>query len=131
MVPGVEVKLVSSPDGAETFVLAKSRDRAEKERAMLQRFVDRIEAGLKRIAAAAAKGRLKDTERAGRRIGRLLGRNSRASRCFEVQVQVLAAPQGKAKLSVSWSRQSQWEEWSSLRHGCYPKLESFDDRQRT
>jgi hypothetical protein len=60
VVPGVEVKLVSSPDGAETFVLAKSRDRAAKEQAMHQRFVERIEEGLKAIAAAASSGRLKD-----------------------------------------------------------------------
>jgi len=31
---GVEVKLVPGPDGRETFILARSRDRREKERAM-------------------------------------------------------------------------------------------------
>src|SRR3989304_964434 len=56
VVPGVEVKLVNSPDGTETFVLAKSRDRAAKEQAMHQRFVDRIEAGLKTIPAGASRG---------------------------------------------------------------------------
>jgi len=85
VVSGVEVKLCPSPDGAETFILAKSRDRAAKEEAMHRRFVERIEAGLTAIAAAAASGRLKDPEKAGRRIGRLLGQNSRGSGCFQVQ----------------------------------------------
>jgi hypothetical protein len=49
----------------ETFVLAKSGDRAAKEQAMHERFVHRIEEGLKKIAAAASSGRLKDAEQAG------------------------------------------------------------------
>jgi transposase len=117
--PGVEVKLVKSPDGMETFVLAKSHDRASKERAMHERFVDRIEEGLEAIAAAAATGRLKDREVAGRRIGRLLGRNSRGSGCFEVVVKELDRPEGKAKLSVTWTKRERWREWSRLSEGCY------------
>lgn len=119
VVPGVEVKLVSSPDGTETFVLAKSRDRAVKEQAMHRRFVDRIEEGLKAIAAAAVSGRLKDAEPAGRRIGRLLGKNSRGAGCFDVQVKPLDPPQGKAKLSVTWTKRDQWREWARLSEGCY------------
>lgn len=119
VVPGVEVKLVNAPDGAETFVLAKSRDRAAKEQAMHQRFVNRIEEGLKTIAAAASSGRLKDTEQAGRRIGRLLGKNSRGAGCFDVEVKPLDAAQGKAKLSVTWTQRNEWREWSRLSEGCY------------
>ena len=40
---GVEVKLVPGPDGTETFILARSRDRREKEKAMHERFLDRME----------------------------------------------------------------------------------------
>jgi hypothetical protein len=49
---GLEVKLCPSPDGEETFVLCRSRDRREKEKAMHGRFERRIEEGLQRIAAA-------------------------------------------------------------------------------
>jgi transposase len=115
---GVEVKLCPSPEGEETFVLAKSRDRAAKEEAMHQRFVERIETGLAAIAKAAASGRLKDPEKAGRRIGRLLGQNSRAAGCFEVQVKV-EPPQGKARLQIEWSKQSAWQQWARLSEGCY------------
>ena len=42
---GLEVKLCPSPDGEETFVLCRSRDRREKEKAMHSRFEQRIEEG--------------------------------------------------------------------------------------
>ena len=56
---GLEVKLCPSPDGEETFVLCRSRDRREKEKAMHERFEQRIEEGLKRIEAACQRQRLK------------------------------------------------------------------------
>jgi hypothetical protein len=116
---GVEVKLCPCPDGEETFVLAKSRDRAAKEEAMHRRFVQRIEAGLAAIAKAAASGRLKDPEKAGRRIGRLLGQNSRAAGCFQVEVKVLKPPQGKVRLQIEWGKNTAWQQWASLSEGCY------------
>ena len=51
---GVEVQLVPGPEGDETFVLARSVDRREKEKAMHQRFVDRLEAALRKMQASAA-----------------------------------------------------------------------------
>ena len=43
---GVEVKLVSGPDGEETFILARSADRRAKEQAMHEKFTARMEEGL-------------------------------------------------------------------------------------
>ena len=57
---GVEVQLVPGPDGSETFVLARSADRREKEKAMHQRFVDRLEDG---VAEDASVGRERAAER--------------------------------------------------------------------
>jgi hypothetical protein len=128
VVSGVEVKLCPSPDGAETFILAKSRDRAAKEEAMHRRFVERIETGLTAIAEAAASGRLKDPEKAGRRIGRLLGQNSRGSGCFQVQVKVLQPPQGSARLQIEWSKQPAWQTWARLSEGCYLLRSNLTDR---
>jgi hypothetical protein len=54
---GLEVKLCPSPEGDETFVLCRSRDRREKEKAMHSRFEQRIEEGLQRIAASCEKQR--------------------------------------------------------------------------
>jgi len=53
---GLEVKLCASPDGeAETFILCRSRDRGEKEKAMHERFEQRIEEGLMKIGAGCEK----------------------------------------------------------------------------
>jgi len=116
---GVEVKLVPGPEGEETFVLARSADRREKERAMHERFIERLESGLKKLQASAQSGRLKDPAVANRRLGRLLERQWRAAGAFDVVIEPIAAPQGKAKLSVQWSRNRSWGEWASLSEGCY------------
>ena len=116
---GVEVKLVPGPDGEETFVLARSADRREKERAMHERFLERLESGLKKLESSAQSGRLKDPAVANRRLGRLLERQWRAAGAFDVVIEAIAAPQGKAKLSVRWSRNRSWGEWASLSEGCY------------
>jgi len=49
---GLEVKLCPSPDATETFVLCRSADRREKERAIHESFAARIESGLVRMAQA-------------------------------------------------------------------------------
>jgi hypothetical protein len=127
--PGVEVKRCASPDGEETFILAKSRDRAAKEQAIHERFVTRIEAGLQAIQAAAASGRLKDPEQAGRRIGRLLGSNSRGAGCFDVRVKALDPPQGKMRLGVEWTKKQAWQDWAHLSEGCYLLRSNLQGRE--
>ena len=116
---GVEVKLVPGPDGQETFILARSRDRREKEKAMHERFLDRMEEGLKKLAASAASGRLKDAGEAHQRLGRLRERYWRAGGALEVSIAPLERPQGKARLSVMWKRNGRWGEWTAVSEGCY------------
>jgi hypothetical protein len=36
-----------------------------------------------------------------------------------VQVRTLEVPQDKAKLSVTWTKRSAWQDWSRLSEGCY------------
>jgi transposase len=85
--PGVDVKVCRSPDGTdETFVLCRSLGRREKENAILNRFVTRLEAGLAKLVEQAEKGKLKDRQKVERRIGRLLEQNSRAAALFIVDV---------------------------------------------
>jgi len=116
---GVEVKLVPGPDGQETFILARSADRREKEKAMHERFIDRMEEGLKKLAASAASGRLKDAGEAHERLGRLRERYWRASSALEVSIAPLEKPEGKARLSVTWKRNGRWGEWAAVSEGCY------------
>ena len=125
---GVEVKLVPGPDGNETFVLTRSADRRLKEQAMHQRFLARLEAGLQKLQAAAASGRLRDEAIANRRLGRLLEKNWRAAKAFEVRIERLAVPQGRVTLHVSYTRDARWAEWAALSEGCYILRTNLVDR---
>jgi transposase len=111
---GLEVKLCPAPDGVETFVLCRSRDRREKEKAMHERFERRIEEGLQRIAAGCARQRLEPVAVA-QRMGRLLGQNSRAAGLFHTEIK--PAPDGRATLQ--WRKVEQWRDWAALSEGCY------------
>jgi transposase len=85
--PGVDVKVCRSPEGTdETFVLCRSLGRMEKENAILNRFVTRLEAGLAKLVKQAEKGKLRDRQKVERRIGRLLEQNNRAAALFTVDV---------------------------------------------
>jgi len=116
---GVEVKLVPGPEGEETFVLARSADRREKEQAMHRRFIDRMEEGLRGLQSSAASGRLKDEAVANRRLGRLQAKNWRAAGAFDVTIEKLNKPQGKARLEVRFRRNRRWSRWARLSEGCY------------
>ncbi len=116
---GVEVKLVAGPEGAETFILARSKDRREKERAMHDRFLQRMEDGLGRLQRSAQSGRLKDPAVAHERLGRLKERYWRGSGAFDVKVREIPEPTGKAKLTITWKRNPRWSDWTAISEGCY------------
>jgi transposase len=116
---GVEVKLVPSPTGQETFLLARSADRREKERAMHEKFSARLEAGLQKMQSAAESGRLKEERVAGERLGRLKEKNWRASHVFDVTMKRLDTPRGKQTLQITWSRNARFAQWAELSEGCY------------
>ena len=115
---GIEVKLVNSPTGQETFVLCRSADRREKEKAIHKRFSERIEVGLSKLDKELRRARKKrDRAVLERRIGRLLGKNSRAAGSFKIEVvEDKTCPAG---LQLRWWRIEAWRQWSSLSEGCY------------
>ncbi len=111
---GLEVRSVPDEAGSETFLLCRSADRATKERAMRVRFEQRIEKGLQAIVRRCEQKRC-DLGVIERRIGRLLGKNTRAARLFSVQV-------GRAesgRVVVTWSRKASALESAKRREGCY------------
>ena len=110
---GLEVKLNPGLDGEETFVLCRSAQRQEKEKAIHDRFERRIEAGLQRITADCQRCRRK-TSVMERRIGRLLGQNTRAAGLFHVEVR-----DNGGRAHVEWRKVEAWREWSALSEGCY------------
>jgi transposase len=116
---GVEVKLVCGPDGDDTFLLARSADRRQKEKAMHDRFLQRLEEALRKMQASAASGRLKDEAVANRRLGRLQSQYWRAAGAFEVKIERLSPPQGKQRLRVTWTHNRRWNDWAAVSEGCY------------
>jgi transposase len=116
---GVEVKLVRGPEGEETFVLTRSADRREKEKAMHERFMSRLEETLRKMQSSAESGRLKDEAVANRRLGRLMGQYWRAAGAFEVKVERLSPPNGNQRLRIAWTRNPRWHDWAALSEGCY------------
>ena len=113
---GLEVRLVSHPDGGtDRFVLCRSRDRAEKERAMLRKAADRLEAKLCALRETVRRGRLVRPEAIMERVGRWRGRHTRAEHLFEVQ---LVSENGEAR-DLLITRRREREAWAELAHGCY------------
>ena len=112
---GLEVKLCPCPAGGdESYILCRSRDRREKEQAMHARFEKRIEEGLARIAASCRK-HAQEVGVIERRVGRLLGQNTRSAGLFDVQI--AADSQGAAQ--VTWRKVEAWRTWAQLSEGAY------------
>lgn len=122
---GLEVKLCQPPrsdddplpDNAaepELFILCRSRDRLQKEEAILRRFEQKIEQRLKSMAERCEKQK-RDPMKVEREVGRLLGQNSRAARLFDVTVKSTA--EGHARLT--WKRQEVVRDWATISAGCY------------
>jgi transposase len=115
---GIEVKLCTGPEGSETFLLCRSRDRREKEQAMHERFSARIRQGLEALARRLKHARRPvDPRRVERQIGRLLERNTRSAGAFQVQVE--PTPSRPSGLSLQWQERPEWKEWAAHTEGCY------------
>lgn len=110
----LEVKLCPSPDGQEVFILCRSASRADKEKAMHERFARRIEQGLLNLQAACIRQKQNPLTIA-QRLGRLMGQNTRAAGLFKTEVQT--ACDGSAWLD--WRKVQDWQQWATLSEGCY------------
>jgi len=114
----VRVKICRGPEGEESFLLCRSAARIEKEKAMHQRFGERIEHGLASLdRRIQASRRPLDRGAIERQIGRLLERNRRAAAAYSIALEEDAA--SAAGLKLSWGRQSQWQDWAALSEGTY------------
>jgi len=116
---GVEVKLATGNNNAETFIIARSKDRREKEKAIHQRFIERMETALDKIKVSIDSGRLKDLADAHRRLGRLQQRCWRAASAFEIHIAPIPNAVGKKRLTITWKRSERWSQWTTVSQGCY------------
>ena len=114
---GIEVKLTECPETGETIILCRSAERRSKERAIHDKFSQRIEAALARLAAriAAAKRRLDPTQ-VNRQIGRILQQNQRAAARFEVRLEDADCPAG---FLLKVETKPSFDEWADLSEGAY------------
>ncbi len=115
---GVEAKPCAGPDGQETFVLIRSVERREKERAMHTRFCRRIEDGLTRLGQRLARARRPlDRSRLERQVGRLLERNARAAGRYVIDF--VTDPTVPTGLRLTWTARPEWDDWARWSEGCY------------
>jgi transposase len=123
---GLEVKLCPGPDGIETFILCRSADRREKEKAMHERFSARIQEGLTSLARRIEHAR-HPLERGPieRQVGRLLGKNTRAAGRYAVRL--LDDASAASKLRLEWSTRADWDDWSCHTEGCYVLRTNVND----
>jgi transposase len=131
---GIEVKLLTVPRDAdeeddtatdsvgsdttasdkEIFILCRSQDRVKKDAAIVRRFEQKIEERLCAMAARCEKQK-RNVQRVEREVGRMLGKNTRAARLFEVTV--AQREDGGARLT--WKKVQDLRDWATLSAGCY------------
>ena len=95
--PEVQVQLIGRQD--EYYLLARSRPRRKKERAIRRRQRHRLARGLRRLEQLIATGRLKSRDKILERVGRLTGRYPKA-RPF---VTITVSKAKRAPLSWNWN----------------------------
>jgi hypothetical protein len=122
---GVAVKLTRYPETGETVILCRSADRRAKEQAMHDKFSQRIEAALARLAPriAGARRRL-DPATVNRQIGRILQQNQRAAARFLIALQPDDCPAG-FRLTVAYN--ASFDDWAGLSEGAYLLRSNIDD----
>jgi len=120
---GIEVKLCKMPkdenfdstdEVSETFILCRSRDRKEKDKAIVQRAADKIAERLSSMKTRCEKQN-RDQLIVSREIGRLLGQNTRASHLFDVKVLF----KDKKFALIEWQRIKPATDLHELSDGCY------------
>jgi len=115
---GIEAKQCVGPDGVETFVLIRSVERREKERAMHARFARRIEDRLTRLGRRVDQARRPlDVRRLERQVGRLLEQNQRAAGRYVIEF--VPDLTRRAGVRLQWVARPEWDDWARWSEGCY------------
>jgi hypothetical protein len=114
--PGLEVRLAQVEGSTERFIVCRSTDRAAKERAMLDRQLERLRAELQKIHASVQQQPETDLEKVGRRIGRWLGKYPAASGVLTVTL--AKDPAGRA-CGLTVAERTEKLAWMRLAHGAY------------
>ena len=102
----VHLHKVVSTDPDEVRLYCYSEERAQKERAIVERVATRFEAALTQLHDGLARPRAhKRLAQVWQRIGRLKARHTRAAKHY--QIEVTADEAGKNAVAVTWTRRLQ------------------------
>jgi transposase len=112
--PEVEIKKVSIPQGEETYILCRTSGRAEKEKAIRNRFSNRMETALKGLEKAIVTGRLKDRNKMERRLGKIQARHPQVNDLYDLALR--DTPEG---MRLFWEMKEDRKHWRESREGAY------------
>ena len=122
---GIEVKLTRHPETEETVILCRSADRRSKEQAMHDKFSQRIEEALQRLAARLARAKKRvDPAVVNRQIGRILQQNQRSAARFAITLEPDGCPAG-FRLGVIYN--DAFDHWAAISEGAYLLRSNIDD----
>lgn len=112
--PEVEVKKVVIPGGEETYILCRTSGRQEKEKAIRNRFSNRMETALKSLEKTIAAGRLKDRNKMERRLGKIQARHPQVNDLYDVALKDTAEG-----ARLFWEIKEDRKNWREAREGAY------------
>jgi len=112
--PEVEVKKVPIPNGEETYILCRTSGRAEKEKAIRNRFSNSMETALKGLEKAIVTGRLKDRYKMERRLGKIQARHPQVNDLYDLALR--ETPEG---VRLFWEMKEDRKNWRESREGPY------------
>ncbi|MEA3428224.1 MAG: IS1634 family transposase [Thermodesulfobacteriota bacterium] len=115
---GVKVCYAKEKTGGDFILLCCSEERRQKESAMQTLFSERIEEALKKLKRRCDKA-VKQVSliQVQRQIGRILERNQRAARFFQIDCKV--SPTKPSGIYLEWSHNETEEIARKHSHGCY------------
>ena len=111
----VEAQTVARASGKETYLLVRSQGRRDKEKAMRDLAMKRMEEGLTKLSAQVAKGRLKEDKKIHIKTGRLLGRYPSVASLYQIDLRVT----DKQKKTLVWTRREDKLRWKQITEGTY------------
>jgi transposase len=112
--PEVEVKQIRIPGGEETYILCRTAGRKEKEKAIRNRFVAKIEKALAGLEKRIAEGKLRDRFKMERNLGRIQASHPQVADLYE-----MAVKDSKEGLRLVWRQKPEQQQWLEAREGAY------------
>jgi len=80
-----ELNLYRYEEGEETYLMYKSEARAEKEKSIRKKFIERIEEDIKKLKKQVKNRRIKDENKILIKIGKIRQRNNRVAKFYKIE----------------------------------------------